>query len=384
MIVLSAVLRRLAAPAVLGVLALAPAAGAQGALSMQGFGYGSGQLGTRALATGGAVADLDAWSAINPAAIAQFRSRMLAFQVEPEYREVITGSLTERSSVARYPLVMAAAPAGERWMVSVSSTTLLDRSWKTEIQTTQQVGGDLVTGTATEGSNGAINDLRLGVSYSARPWLNLGAGLHGFSGRNLITSGILFPDTARFTSFSTRRDISYGGKALSAGAQLVSGVATMGVSYRRGGSISAEGSGRELGRGRVPDRVSITGAYTGLQGTVVAARVARDGWTALQPLGDGPAQAVDAWDTAIGAEVEGPSLGALNPMRFRVGLRNRTLPYRAGGNEVTERSLAFGTGLAFSQGRIMADLAGVNSRRTAGLDISERAWTVSFGLSLRP
>ena len=47
----------------------APALYAQGALSVQGFGYPGGELSTRALATGGSLADFDANSPINPAAL---------------------------------------------------------------------------------------------------------------------------------------------------------------------------------------------------------------------------------------------------------------------------------------------------------------------------
>ncbi|MGE5750306.1 MAG: hypothetical protein ACM31F_10130, partial [Gemmatimonas sp.] len=53
--------------AVAAVTLGANAAGAQGTLSTQGFGYPTGQLSTRALANGGGIGEFDADSPINPA-----------------------------------------------------------------------------------------------------------------------------------------------------------------------------------------------------------------------------------------------------------------------------------------------------------------------------
>src|SRR5262249_58476710 len=61
-------------------------AGAQSNLSSQGFGFPSGQFSTRAQGTGGAVGEMDPFSPINPATIGAFTSRILFFQMEPEYR----------------------------------------------------------------------------------------------------------------------------------------------------------------------------------------------------------------------------------------------------------------------------------------------------------
>ena len=48
-------------------LALAAAAGAQGTLSTQGFGYPTGGMSARSLATGGAITEFDPLSSTNPA-----------------------------------------------------------------------------------------------------------------------------------------------------------------------------------------------------------------------------------------------------------------------------------------------------------------------------
>jgi hypothetical protein len=63
------------------VLALiAPRAGAQGALSLQGLGYPSGGLSARAEGTGGGVSDFDPLSLTTPAALAAVGSSSLYLQ----------------------------------------------------------------------------------------------------------------------------------------------------------------------------------------------------------------------------------------------------------------------------------------------------------------
>ena len=61
-------MRRILFTAVLVAAAARPLA-AQGALSLQGFGYPIGQTSTKAAATGGALGETDAASPINPAAL---------------------------------------------------------------------------------------------------------------------------------------------------------------------------------------------------------------------------------------------------------------------------------------------------------------------------
>src|SRR4051812_237398 len=121
--------------------ALLPAAiAAQGNLSTQGFGYPQGQLSTRALGTGGSLGEIDQTSPLNPASIGLTTNRTVLFQVEPEYRTVKTPSGSERTTTDRYPVVMAVVPFGNSWVTSVSSASLLDRSWATSTKRYASVG----------------------------------------------------------------------------------------------------------------------------------------------------------------------------------------------------------------------------------------------------
>ena len=72
----------------------ATAAGAQGNLSTQGFGYPPGQLSTTAMSLGGGPAELDPSSAINPATPSLWGAVILFMQYEPERRTVKPGSVS--------------------------------------------------------------------------------------------------------------------------------------------------------------------------------------------------------------------------------------------------------------------------------------------------
>ena len=84
------------------------------------------------------------------------------------------------------------------------------------------------------------------------------------------------------------------------------------------------------------------------------------------------------------ARAHGIARWGTNLVRIRAGVRSRTLPFQAAGNQVTERSGTLGTGLSFAQGRVAADLAAIYSSRNASLEMRERAWTFSIGLTARP
>jgi hypothetical protein len=123
----------LAAAALVGAAAAAPArAAAQSSLGVQGFGYPSGQLSTRASGTGGALAEFDPVSPVNPSALLEFGRTFAAFQYDPEFRQLTAGSATQRNTIARFPVVAVGGPfARRRGMFGVSASTFLDRTFAT-------------------------------------------------------------------------------------------------------------------------------------------------------------------------------------------------------------------------------------------------------------
>jgi hypothetical protein len=372
-----------------GALALAASSlGAQGTLSTQGYGYPQGQLSTRALSMGGAIGEIDASSALNPASLGRLGTRTVLFQIEPEYRTNTSLDGTDRTTTARYPMVNIGVPFGTHWVFGVSAASLLDRTWQTTRTDTVDVGGDLVESTSDESSNGAINDLRVAAAWTNRDWLYIGAGVSAITGRNVLGTVEEFADSS-FNAFQSNRILSYSGTALSAGVQLTSRELStvVGVSYRMGNALKMSANDTTLARGKVPNRFGASVAFTGIEGTVLAARVARDEWSRMTPMLLNVAsgeQAHDSWEIGGGAEVAGPRLLG-QTFLLRAGGRSRTLPFEAAGKSVRERSASFGSGASFGGGRMSADLTLIRQWRNADLpSVKERAWTISLSLTARP
>jgi hypothetical protein len=369
----------------LAVLALSVgSAEAQSNLSSQGFGFPTGQLSARAYGTGGALAETDPLSPVNPASISLLPSRTIFFQIEPEFRTVKGTAGSEATTTARYPVVFGAIPLTSSFIMSLSASTLLDRTSSTSFKTAQQLtDGESVAMTTTYRIDGAMSDIRLAGAWIPASWLRVGVGVHGIAGHNLVNLTQSFDDSSRFSSFTQSRVLGFGGGAVSGGVQLVSSQFVVAGSARYGGKLNMSSEDTVLTSARVPNRFGASLSYIGIANSTISVRTARDNWSSLGSLGSSQLRAVDAWDTSVGADMAGPRLGQ-HVMFLRAGFRERTLPFEAAGHEVNERSVAVGTGTAFAGNHVLADLALIRASRTANLSATENAWTVSIGIAVRP
>ena len=360
---------------------------AQGALSLQGLGYPTGQLSARAEGTGGGVADFDALSLVSPAAIAGVGSAALFFQYSPEFRRVTTASGTAKTTTARFPLAAGMLPMGQSWTLGLSSSTFLDRSLETSLTRTQIVGDtatDTVTVTERTRILGAINDVRLALAWSRTPAFRIGFGAHVFTGSNRIIFSQLFPDSAQFLSTSQSGRISYAGFAGSVGIEVhPSRAVGFALSGRKGGDLRAESGDTAIGSARLPDHYSASVTYEGITGASISARVAHDGWSSLASLSSSGIQAFDGWDTGVGLEASGPRI-LQRIITVRAGGRFRTLPFGLNGQKVSETSFAAGLGVPLTRERAALDFALQRASRSAGSDVKERGFILSFGLRVSP
>lgn len=363
----------------------AGALGAQGTLSTQGFGYPTGQLSARTLGAGGALADIDPFSATNPASLVYFGGSVLYVQAEPEYRTITAAGNTEHATIARFPLLTAGLPVTESVTLGLTASNLLDRSFSTSTAGTQRLRDTTLATTNVFSSDGAIGDLRLAVAYAPAAWLRLGVGAHAITGDNRLNSTQRFSDSTRFAPLVDTTTLSYTGNALSAGIELQAPRwASVAASYRRGGTLSLKHGDTTLGRpAHVPDRLSLTAAFLGLRGSAIGVRTARETWTNMAPLGSSSLRVRDTWDTSIGADVLGPRFGDRG-VQIRGGVRWRSLPFAAAGQDVDERSVSLGAGTTFARGRAAIDVTGIRATREAALGVRESAFTLSVGVAVRP
>jgi hypothetical protein len=356
----------------------------QANLSGQGFGFPTGQFSARAHGTGGALAEMDPLTPVNPANIAMFGTRVLFFQMEPEFRSVTTAKGTERTTTARYPVVFGALPLASKFTVSLSASTLLDRTSTTSFTTAQAISPtENVSMQTTYHIDGAMDDIRLAGAWRPKNWLLVGVGAHAITGHNLVQIGQSFTDSLQFAAFSQQRTLSFGGSAASAGVQLISSSFVAAASARYGGTLDLQAQDTVLSKARVPNRFGASIAYTGIANSTFSVRTSREDWSVMGPLGTPGLRGVDAWDTSVGADLAGPRFS--NRIVFlRGGYRTRTLPFEASGKPVKENSYSGGLGTSFANGRVSTDLAVIRAMRSADLGASERAWTISFGIGVRP
>lgn len=364
-------------------LALPAAGGAQANLSTQGFGYPTGQFSTRANGTGGALGEIDPLSPVNPASLTLIGTRLVYLQIEPEFRTVTSANGSDPTKTTRFPVVFGALPIGSRWVMSLGSSSLLDRTSTTSFPTTQIVSSDTVTMNTEYRVNGAMDDVRLAAGWTPVGWLRLGVGAHAITGHNLVSITQSFADTTVFKSFTQQRILGFSGSAASAGVEIVTKNFTAGVSGRVGGSLKLAVEDTALGSARVPNRFGASVAYTGIANSSIAIRTSHDQWSSLGGLGSPTVKGIDAWDTSIGADMAGPRLGS-RIIYVRGGFRDRTLPFAADGDQVRERSISGGLGTSFANGRVLTDFAAIRAARSADIGASEHAWTLSFGFTVRP
>jgi hypothetical protein len=365
----------------------APAALAQGALSLQGLGYPSGGISARAEGAGSSLADFDALSLTAPASLAGVRSPALFFQYSPEFRKVTTSSGSASTTTARFPLVAGVLPMGQEWTLGLSSSTFLDRSTETDLERVQIVGAPTDTVTLVERNRvlGAINDVRLALAWANSPKFRIGVGAHVFTGSNRITFSQLFPDSSKYISTAQAGRISYAGFAASLGLEFhPSRVIGFSISGRKGGDLRAQSGDTAIGSAALPDHYSASVIYEGISGASISARVAHDSWSSLGSLSSSGIQAFDGWDTGVGLEASGPRI-MQRIITVRVGGRFRTLPFGLNGQKVSETTFAGGLGIPLSRDRAALDVAIQRASRSAGADdIRERGYILSLGLRVSP
>lgn len=371
--------------ATLALVVAASMAGAQGAISIQGLGFPPGQISARAEGSGGSIADFDALSAINPAAIGGAGLASLFLQYSPEFRRVTAGSGSATTTTARFPVFGAIIPAGSSWTLGFGASTFLDRSFETSSQRRVVIGGTLDTVDVTERMRvlGAINDLRLALARSSSPRFRIGVAAHAFTGRNRVRLGEFYPDSAGILSHSQENVVSYSGFAGSVGVSFhPSSIIGFALSARKGAQVRASSGDTTIATANIPDRFTAGVTFDGISGATLSARVSRELWSSLDDISPN-LEAADSWDASVGAEASGPRV-MQRVVTLRAGARRRTLPFNFDGAEVTETAFMAGFGAPLARNRASFDFAIQRATRASSGDVKERGLILSFGLRVSP
>jgi hypothetical protein len=360
-----------------------PALWAQGAISTQGFGYPGGQLSTRALGTGGALADFDPNSPLNPAALVLGARGSVYMQYDPEFRSVTSAGGNISSTTSRFP-VLGVTGRFRNATFGLSFSNLLDRSWTNAYTDTQTVSGRLVESHITAQSTGGISDIRAALSYRITDRLHLGLGVHVFPGQNRTLLGRNFDDSLKIGGFTEASLYNFTGSAVSFGVLAVPlAHLSIGVSARLGGNMTMRnGDSTVVGSATVPSRWSVSGAYEGFAGSALSVRYGSERWSSMKGLGSAGLGIHDTNELDAGVEFGGPKVASI-ASAVRLGYRSRDLPFSPGADPVAERSLVAGVGVPLAAGRGVIDLSLAHARRTIGT-LSETGWILSLGFAIKP
>jgi hypothetical protein len=369
---------------VLGLLllmgALAAPADAQSLFANRGLGLVMEPVDARGAGMGGVTLGLPrgeiSWT--NPADMAGLLAPGLraVFQFDNFSADHAGGSLS--GSTARFPLIMGAFPAGERWVLSVGYGGFVDQNWAIEQTDTLVFGADSVFVLDRFSSQGGIARLRLGASYSISAPLSVGVGVDAYTGLSQREFGRSFQEGVappccsvewRYSGFGGTAGVAYSpSEALNLSAAASFG----GTLDARSDSVGIEG-----GSFTIPTSLR-GGASAQVAGnTLVAASAQWTGWSALDDELAAVGGAQDAWSLAGGLEYEGLQLRD-RPLPLRLGGRYATLPFSWGRPDAptgfpTERAVTGGLGILLAGGAARTDLSFEVGRRggtDAGLNES--------------
>jgi hypothetical protein len=394
-------LRATLIPASLALLAIVIArpVAAQGTAGSQGFGYPTAQLGSRAAASVGAFTEFDETTPLNPAALLGWRNAGLHFQYEPEFRTTEAGGSTIRTAINRVPVVLAALPVGSRAVVALSLSSLLDRTWSTDVVDRRLVGAESLYVNEISSSDGGMNDIRVAGAFRVGSWLDLGVGVHAIVGLDRFNQTVLLSRTdprttattsTEFSPYGQSADIRFSGSAYSLGAAIrpYHGV-SLALSARRGESVKLTRRDTTLGTARVPDRVGVGLAWELVPRTIVAADADWTGWSSLAAFST-RSKPQDALGLSLGIETPGPRFAG-RALTVRGGFRHRELAYDAPTamtagvptrfEQVRENSIGLGLSAPFAYDRALIQVYGQRALRSIA---AEKSFTIGVGVSIRP
>ena len=372
---------------------------AQGTVGSQGFGYPTGQLGARAGSTVGAFTEFDETTPLNPSALLGWRNAGVHFQYEPEFRTTEVPGAKIRTALNRVPVVLAALPIGGRMTVALSLSSLLDRTWSTDVVDRRLVGAESLYVNEVSSSDGGMNDIRVAAAYRVRSWLDVGVGAHAIVGLDRFNQTVVLSRTdprvdtttssTEFSPYGQSADIRFSGSAYSAGMTIrpIAKIA-IALSARRGEDVKLTRRDSTLARARVPDRLGAGITWELVPRTVIAANADWTGWSSLAALSL-RSKPQDALGLSVGAETPGPRFAG-RVLTVRGGFRHRELAYNAptGGvgnattfEQVRENAVSLGLSAPFAYDRALVHLYGQRALRSVA---AEKSFTFGVGISVRP
>lgn len=362
------------APALAALLLGATASFLQG----QDSPFGINGLGTpgrfesaRARGTGGAFAAFDPLSALTDASIGGLGRLTAIATGTTSYLSDDLGGVSASRRTTRFPLFQVGGPAWSNVVLAAGVSTYLDRSYHVRIEDTVTLGGFPQAVTDNLSGDGGVTDIRV-VAARRFGRLTVGAGLHLLSGSTRFQFVRNFTDTSSYGDVAQTGEVAYRGSGGSASAILnVGRQLELAGFFRADSRLRSEENGATVAHNDLPTTYGGAIRWRPAPEAAIAASLTYRGWA---NAADSNAYNTTNW--SAGAE-----FGRTLPLR--IGVRGGTLPFGPGGRAPRETAVAAGTGRVFAGGRGIIDVTVERLRRT-GAGLTETAWTVLFGVAVRP
>ncbi len=359
----------------LGLAALAGprAARAQDSqFGIQGLGVPGRWESVRARATGGAFAPFDAFSPLLEAPLAEVRRVSAGLTGGTSWRSVDVAGGDASLRGTRFPAFVIAGPLAGRVVLAAGFSTYLDKTFGVTTRDTIDLRGELEPVTDEIRSDGAVSDLRLAVAARVHRRVALGVAVHGLTGSTRVLAQRRFDDSTTYRNSSARDEIAYGGFGGS-GSALFDLTSDLRIAAwaRADTRLRANIRGRTVAESDLPFAAGGGVLWRAGGEAVFGGAVAWRFWAGAGPT------AYDTFSWSLGTELGNPRFP------LRLGVRGGQLPFGPSGSAPTEFAVAAGLGRQFSADRGRLDLTVERLARDGG-GLSERVWSVLFGLTVRP
>lgn len=374
--------------ALLPIFAVAADAGAQSLLSTRGLGFPLDPQDARSRALGGVSLGFAAGeiSWFSPGGIINLPAPGLvtSYQYDDFQAETHVGEF--RGNTARFPLLLAGFPVGDRAVLFAGYGGYLDQNWRIEQSDTLDIGGEAVPVTDRFSSEGGVARLRLGGAYEVIEGLGVGLAVDAYTGSVDRVNGRLFPRDA--APACCRAIWSYSGVGASGGLHWTPGEATgVAASVSYGGTLEATPTD-SLGTMRSYDlpliaRAGATARVT--QTVMLAVGGGWEGWSTLDEALAAEGGARDTWSLNGGLEWDAITFRE-RPIPVRIGARTGTLPFswRADAPAwATESAFTGGFGVLLAGGAVRTDFAAeLGDRGGDDSGIKESFWRFAFSVKV--
>jgi hypothetical protein len=353
---------------------------------VRGVGLPGRELGTHAIASGGAFGLFDSESSLNPAALSAAQMLTSVFTASQAFRSVDNPAGTASTRDTRFPQLMIVGPIRQTGAaLGFSYSGYADRDFTITSTSTIDLRGLPVGVTDSVSSRGGLSDLRAAGAYRIHDRWTFGAGFHVITGSNRLETRRTFDDPNYLRSVQ-RAEVSYAGVGVSAGVIRQMGTRLAVAAMARWDShLKVDRDSVRAGTVDLPYSFGLGIRWQPVPNLDLATQGLVRTWSGANSdlLQQGGLGSENTFEVSLGAEYT-PDLKRPYRRPLRFGARYGQLPFPVvTGTQPHEYGISLGSGMRFAQQRGGIDVAVEHVWRSQGV-YSERGFILTLGISVRP